>query len=86
MTDIQTDALPDVLTYVRTNRYETSTNINKRVENAEFRVCDRQVCPRSKVPLYLGQFPGGRSRSRDTGQFFIPDRGGGIEALSRSCP
>ena len=45
-----------------------------------------QVCPRSKVPRYLCQFPGGRSRSRDTGPFFSPDRGGGIEAVSRSCP
>ena len=49
MTDIQTDVLTDVLTDVQTNTYETSTNINKRVKNEEFRVCDRPMTSETSV-------------------------------------
>ena len=56
MTDIQTDVLTDVLTDVQTNTYETSTNINKRVKNEEFRVYDRPMTSETNVfRVYMDQ-------------------------------
>ena len=57
MTDIQTDVPTDVLTYVptdvqtdvQTDRHRMSNNINKRVKNEEFRVCDRPMTSETSV-------------------------------------
>ena len=65
MTDIQTDVPTDVLTYVPTDvltdvltdRHRMSTNINKRVENEEFRVCDRPMMSETNVfQVYMDQW------------------------------
>ena len=64
MTDIQTDVPTDVLTDVptdvqtdvQTDRHRMSTNINKRVKNEEFRVCDRPMTSETNVfRVYMDQ-------------------------------
>ena len=56
LTDVLTDVMTDVLTDVQTNRHRMSTNINKRVENEEFWVCDRPMMSETNVlQVYMDQ-------------------------------
>ena len=56
MTDIQTDVPTDVLTDVQTNRHRMTTDINKHVENEEFRVCGRPMMSETNVfRVYMDQ-------------------------------
>ncbi len=56
LTYIPTDTLTNIQTNIKTNTHETSTNINKRVKNEEFRVCDRPMMSKSNVfQVYMDQ-------------------------------